>query len=377
MQSLTWNVSKLEVEAKGITIRGLEPATDVPLVHIDRLYARVHIVSFFGGEHRPATTDAGATGHPHHRESGRLDKRAGAEGEVERRSLQQLFDLAIGKAEVHNGALLLNEQKVSLDFKAYDVGIVMGYQLLDKRYDGDVQIGKMDAQFPDLRDIPASANAEFSLWRNRAQVKSLKLTSQKSSLDLSGTVDDFQHPKIAVNYVATVDLGQAGDVARVRELRGGGANVTGSGTFAADTFSTNGKLNVRGVDFRQEGFAIHDASAGAEFSVDPERIMLKKIDARILRGTLTGNAEVKHYAPSLETVGAQLSAEKPSRQRSPQPTLQPRLSANAKAGAAPVQQGSANLKLAGASLGRVDPHAVEQEPAAGEIECHRCREGHD
>ncbi len=51
MQSLTWNVSKLEVEAKGITIRGLEPPTDVPLVHIDRLFARVHIVSFFEREH--------------------------------------------------------------------------------------------------------------------------------------------------------------------------------------------------------------------------------------------------------------------------------------------------------------------------------------
>ena len=353
MHSLTWNLSKLEVEAKGITIRGLEPATDAPLVHIDRLYARVHIVSFFERNidlqqltleqpviHIIVNPD-GSTNVP--------EPKVKSSGD----HLQQLFDLAIGKGEVRNGALLLNEQKIALDFKAYDVGIVMAYQMLDKRYDGTVQVGKMDAQLADLRDIPASASVEFSLWRNRAQLKSLKLTSQKSSLDVSGTVDDFQHPKIAANYAGTVDLGQAGDIARVSELRGGGATVTGSGTFAEDTFSTSGKVTVRGVDFRQEGFAFHDASAGAEFSVDPERIALKKIDARILRGTLTGNAEVKHYAPALETAAAQASAEKTSKTAKPSANGAKAAITNAKSGAAQVQQGSANLKLAGASLGEL------------------------
>ncbi len=162
MQSLTWNVSKLEVEAKGITIRGLEPATDVPLVHVDRLYARVHIVSFFGGDidlqqltleqpviHIIVNPD-GSTNVP--------EPKVKSSGDP----LQQLFDLAIGKAEVHNGALLLNEQKFPLDFKAYDLGLQMGYQLLEKRYDGTVQIGKMDAQFQGFarfRPVPTPSSA--------------------------------------------------------------------------------------------------------------------------------------------------------------------------------------------------------------------------
>ncbi len=354
IQSLTWNVSKLEVEAKGITIRGLEPATDVPFVHADRLYARVHIVSFFGANidlqqltlERPVihviVNPDGSTNLPEPKVKSNGDH------------LQQLFDLAIGKAEVQNGALLLNEQRIPLDFKANDVGVSMGYQVVEKRYDGTVQVGKMDAQFPDFRDIPASANAEFSLWRNRAQVRSLKVVSQKSSLDLSGTVDDFQHPRVKLDYAATVDLGQAGDIARIRELRGGSANLSGAGTYDADSFSSSGKLSLRNVEFRQEGFAISDASAGAEFSIDPERIALRKIDARVLRGNLTGNAEVKHYAPSLEPAGAQLSAEKPSKTaRPPANAASKAVSTNAKAGAPAVQQGSANLKLAGASLGEL------------------------
>ncbi len=159
------------------------------------------------------------------------------------------------------------------------------------------------------------------------------------------------NPNSKLNYAATIDLNQAGDIARVRELHGGGANLTGSGTFAADNFSSSGKVSLRDVDFRQEGFAVRNASAGAEFVVDPERIVLKKIDARFLRGTLTGNAEVKHYAPSLEPVGAQLSAEKPSKASKPSSSVA--ANAEGRIGAAPVQQGSASLKLAGASLGEL------------------------
>ena len=78
--------------------------------------------------------------------------------------------------------------------------LAMNYQRLLRRYDGTLHVGKMDAQYQDYRDVAASADAEFSLWRNRAQVKSLKLTSQQSSLELSGTIDDFNHPRLQFTY---------------------------------------------------------------------------------------------------------------------------------------------------------------------------------
>src|SRR5664279_2279879 len=46
LQSLRWNVKRLEIEANGLTIRGIEPAGDVPLAHADRLYIRLRVVSF-------------------------------------------------------------------------------------------------------------------------------------------------------------------------------------------------------------------------------------------------------------------------------------------------------------------------------------------
>jgi translocation and assembly module TamB len=346
MRSLTWNVSKMEVEAKDITIHGLEPAIEAPLAHVDRLYARVHVVSFFSADiDLPQLTLDQPIIHVIVKPDGSTNV---PEPKIKSTGnpLQQLFDLAIGKAEVHNGALLLDQQKIPLDFKAYDLGLVMGYQITDKRYDGTLQIGKMDAQFPDLRDIPAAAKAEFSLWRNRAQVRSLNVMSQKSTLEMSGTVEPFTRPVVQLTYSATVDLGQAGEIARVRELRGGAANISGSGTFSADNLGTAGKVVLRDVTYLQEGWNIRNVTAGAEFSLDREQIALTKIEGRLLGGRVSGNADVKHYAPALETTASPVSTSKPRGSKATATT-------STGSGTPPVQQGTANLKISGASLGEL------------------------
>ena len=347
LQSLKWNVSKLEIEAKGLTIRGMEPVTDVPLAHAERLYMRLRVVSFAKTQidlrqltlERPVihviVKPDGSTNVP--------EPRVKSAGDP----LQQLFDLAIGRMELHDGSLILNDEKLPLDFKADDVGLTMDYQRLRRRYDGALHAGKIDAQFEDWRDIPASLDAEFSLERNRAEVRSLTITSQKSSVDLSGTVDDFNHPKLHLSYGGTIDLGQAAATVRVAQLRAGGATFSGSGTFSQEDFSASGKLGLRGVSYEDPSLSLRDASASSEFSLDREHILLKKIDARLLGGTATGTAEVKHYAPGLESTSATIQNEPPAKAGKPLP------STAKKPVVKPVEQGTASLKVAGASLGEV------------------------
>ena len=354
LQSLRWNLSNLEIEANGLTIRGLEPADEAPLVHVDRLYVGLHVVSFLRTSidlqqltlEQPVVhiiiKPDGSNNLPEPKVKGTGDP------------VQQLFDLAIGRAELHNGALLLDQQRIPLDFKANDVGLQMNYEHFLQRYDGTLHVGKIDAQFQDMRDIPANVDAEFSLWRNRAQVKTLKLTSQKSSVTLSGTVDDFKRPKLQLSYEGTLDLVQLGEIARVYDLRGGGAAFSGSGTFSQDEFSTSGKLALRGANFQHEAVALRDASASAEFSLDREHILLKKIDARLLAGTVTGNAEVRHYAPALETGNAQIRSGQESTRGKTTASSSPKVATNAaKSSALTVQQGTANFRVSGASLAEV------------------------
>ncbi|HEX8893313.1 MAG TPA: hypothetical protein VF783_08315, partial [Terriglobales bacterium] len=112
LQSLKWNVSKLEVEAKGLTIHGTEPVTQVPLAHADRLYLRLRVVSLVKTQidlrqltlERPVihviVTPDGSTNVP--------EPKVRSTGDP----LEQLFDLAIGRTELHNGLLILNDEKL-------------------------------------------------------------------------------------------------------------------------------------------------------------------------------------------------------------------------------------------------------------------------
>ena len=155
LQSLHWNVSKLEIEGKGLTIHGLEPATEAPLAHVDRLYIRLHIISLLKTSidlqqlileqpnvHVIVKPD-GSTNVP--------EPKVKSTGDP----LQQLFDLAIGRAELRNGTLQWNDQKLPLDFKANDVALDMSYQRTERRYDGNLHVGKIDAQLRGLSRHPS------------------------------------------------------------------------------------------------------------------------------------------------------------------------------------------------------------------------------
>ena len=353
--ALHWKLSTLEFEASNLTIHGLESVGQAPLAHVDRLYTRVRIISFIDREvnlralrlehpvvHIMVNPD-GSNNVPEPKLKANSDRSA----------VQQLFDLAISRAEVRDGVLLLNERKVALDFSLNDVGADMGYVRLDRRYDGSLHIGKLDAQYQSYRDVAASADAEFSLWQNRAQVKSLKLTSQRSSLDLSGTIDDFNHPHVQFTYGSSIDLGQAGAIARVSSLRGGGLNLSGSASVVEDNYTANGKLVLRGVDFQDNGLVLRDASGGADFSLDREHIFLKKITARLLGGTVTGEAEVKNFAPTVAMTTAQIRSEKPANGAKLQANAATKPAgapSSSKPAALPAQQGTADFKVSGASL---------------------------
>ena len=358
LQSLHWRLSRLEIEANNLTIHGLEPAGQVPLAHADRLYARVRIISFVDRQvnfrairlDRPVihliVNPDGSTNVPEPK----------VKTGTNRSPVQQLFDLATNRAELRDGTLIVNERKLHLDFSASDVGAEMNYARFDRRYDGSVQVGKMDAQYQDYRDIAASGDAAFSLWQSRAEVRSLKLTSQRSSVELSGTIDDFAHPRLQINYGGTIDLAQAGDIVRVHKLRAGGLNLSGSATITEDNYSATGKIGARGVDYEDAGVVLRDASAAADFSLDRDHVLLKKINGRLLGGTVTGDAEVKNYAPRLAVTTQQIRREKPSKGAKPSANTATKLSGAApssKSGALPVQQGTANFKVSGASLAEV------------------------
>ncbi len=288
---------QLRVEVRDLTVHGTEGPNQVPYAHIDRLHAKMKVISVLGTEfgfdslvlespviHIILYPD-GTTNQPEPKE-----KSATKENPVER-----LFDISINRLEVRHGAFLWNDQKMPMDFVVNDVSADMTYSFIRRHYETNILLGKADTWLPEYRPISWTAEAHFILSKNSVEVTSLKATSGRSHLVLSGRVDDFRQPRIDANYDATIDLMEGGAILRQPDLRRGTLQTTGHGTWSFDTFASAGRLLLREFDWKNEPVDLRNAGVSTEYSITPQRLTLTKIDARLLGGSATGDADILNW----------------------------------------------------------------------------------
>ena len=351
--SFRWNLSQLEFEADDLTVHGREGPEELPYAHADQVHARLHIVSFLsarvsleylGLEHPVVhilVYPDGTTNAPEPR-----TKTATAP------PVQRLFDLAISRADLRNGLLLLNDRRIPFDFSANDLDVAMTFHRSDHRYDGTLQVGKVDAKYQDFRDVAARAEIEFRLWPNTAQITSLKINSEKSSLEAQGKVTGFNDPQIEFTYNALLDLGQLGAITRTYELRSGTLAARGSGRYSATSQSSKGWVALRGFNYLQEGVTLRNTNATADFSIEDGRLTLTRIAGRLLGGQVTGEATIENFFTSSSANPEASSANsRPRREPAKKSGKSERPAATtAKISGPGPQRGTARLHVGGASL---------------------------
>ncbi|HZQ93078.1 MAG TPA: translocation/assembly module TamB domain-containing protein [Terriglobales bacterium] len=295
---LRWNLSKLEVEVRDFTIRGREAAGEKPLAHAGRLFVRLKVYSIFGGDfgirflslEQPVihliTYPDGTTNLP-------TPRRKGAS---KRTPIEEVFHLAIDRAEIHDGLLLYNNQALPLDFSANNMQAAMTYAPADNCYHGQINLGKLDAKFQDMRPVSAVSEIDFSLFPTRVELRAFRLTSGKSKLEASGELVNFNDPRIALAYRATLDLAEAGAITRNPRLRGGVADLNGKGSMSRAGFNSDGRLQLRNGVVEMDGSRLAGLDGGANFIINPEKVQLTSLFLKLLGGALTGNASVLNWS---------------------------------------------------------------------------------
>ena len=288
---------RFRVSVSDLTIHGKEAANQAPFVHVDRLEAKVKLVSVLGAElgfdslvlEAPAihliTYPDGTTNQPQpqtRRTSGRSP-------------IEKLFSFSIARTDVHQGAVLWNERRIPLDFSASDVSVSLAYSFLHSRYDGDLRLGRAETAVANFRPVDWMLEAHFGLTQNNLELHNLLLTSGRSTLQASGSVKDFREPALSGTYKLTLDLEQAGAVARRPELRRGTLQAEGNGTWTLSDFSTTGKLALKDLDWRLASLPVRCAAASANFTVSSRQITLTQIQAQIVGGEVSGQAEMKNW----------------------------------------------------------------------------------
>ncbi len=291
----------LQVEVRNITVHGTESAGDIPLVHAESLVAHVKVISFLRTEfgfysvildhpvvHIEMAPD-GTTNIP-----ARSSASPAASSPTE-----SLFALSIDHLTLRSGELLWADRKIPLDFSVHDAASQMDYSYLHGRYESHLSIGRVDTALKDFRPFAWSATLDFSLGPNVVDLKSLQWNSGHSSLQASGRLSDFLHPHLEGTYDAHVDLGEAGAIARLPDLREGVAELKGKGLWALDDFSTSGAMALADVGWQGDLILVKKANATADYSVTDQQIKLWKLQGRIFGGSVAGDAQVDNWLNSI------------------------------------------------------------------------------
>jgi translocation and assembly module TamB len=303
---------QLRVEIRGLTIHGLESANDIPYAHVERLVAQMKLISAIGAEigfsslvlDRPifhvVIYPDGTTNQPAP-QSTKTSTRT---------SMEQFLSLSIGRLEVRQGELLWNDHKTPLDFIANDVSVNMDYSLLHHHYDGSLLLGKVSTAIGNYRPVAWMAEVHFTLGDDGIEVSSLTASSGRSRVQASGQVHDFRQPTVEAKYEITLDLGEAGSIVRRPEIRQGVLHATGEGSWSLATFSSIGKLEVKNLDWRDKSAALRAVTLRSDYTFDSNRLTLSQIQARMLGGEVSGDAEVVNWrSPPGTTAKSNASAE--------------------------------------------------------------------
>ncbi len=174
--SFQWHLIRLEFEADNLTIHGLEAPGEIPYAHIDRLFVRAKVVSFFRakvglnllqGDHpvfHLIVYSDGGTNQP-------KPKTVEHHGSV----TDTLFDLAVDRTEITNGVLLLNQRALPFDLAANDLGVTIEYDRVRGHYLADLRAADITAQRGKLAPVRSRLTVRADLSRTGAVLSQLQL----------------------------------------------------------------------------------------------------------------------------------------------------------------------------------------------------------
>src|SRR6185369_458891 len=299
LKSLEWSLSHRSVTLTDLTVHGREDEKDVPFMHVDKVTAKIKIVSFFS---RDFSLEQVVIDHPTvhiivYPDGTTNQPQSSQKSQTAGEPVQQMFQLAISHAEVTNGIVIFNEQKIPIEIRADDVVAKLAYDKLQKRFDGKFASANIKVKSPTIKTIAGSVNTEFSLYSDHAQIHSLKLGTRRSHLDSVGIISSFQPFKGQFEYKGQFDVAEFASTMTVPELRGGTAEVNGAALLVGGQTSVRGKLALRDGIYQDPNVRLRGVNGGADYiySSETSRLSLPHIFLHGLGGNAVGTAQIDSF----------------------------------------------------------------------------------
>ncbi|MGA7521900.1 MAG: translocation/assembly module TamB domain-containing protein [Acidobacteriaceae bacterium] len=302
LQHFNWRLTHLEFEADNLTIHGLEAPGQVPYAHIDRLFVRLQILSFFRAKiglnyleadhpviHLIVYPD-GTTNQPKpkHPSSGNTKN--------------EIFNLAIGRTVLDNGVAILNDRKIPFNLTASNLAAQVSYVPARDHYTGTIHAEDIVAQRGSDIPVHSTLDAALDVGRNSANLLSLTLQSgpsgqkQKTVIRISGALNNFSSPAWQFTMKGAIDALEVRALTGLPGLEAGTAQLDVTGNGAHGQFLIGGTARLSGAAYRTGTVHVTNLAGDAVARVTQDQIAVTNIHARLATGgTLTGDMRILNW----------------------------------------------------------------------------------
>ncbi len=258
LQNFGLHFTNLGLDLYGVTVNGVGPGANLPLLQADRVNVGVKILSLL---HQQWSLDSVTIEHPV------LKLMVDAQGRnniptptSSGNSNTNAFDLAIGRIVLDHGEVYYNDSKMPLNADLHDLMFRSSYDTTDGgRYYGNLSYHDGHLQYGTYAPVPHDLQAKFDARRNGMTLSDVTLKSGQSQVLLNASLDNFANPKVHAKYVVILALGELRQELKNPSLPAGMVLVDGNADYVSVPNKPATGYDVAGRDDPQRGVAGADA----------------------------------------------------------------------------------------------------------------------
>jgi translocation and assembly module TamB len=246
LRSISFNLWHLALKTDGLVIHGLEGPGEAPYLAADRVEVRVKLFNFF--------SHVAGTGFASHVSLNYLevdhpqvhliiDKNGKTNQPIPKHPSKSkepvtdtLLDLKAKEVLVNNGLAMLNDRAIPFDLAARNLNAEVHYITSEDRYGATVDLSDLRTKMAKQVEAESTLHVEAELGRDLAELKTLHLsTGKSSSLEATGSIRHFAKPDWQATVRGNLELKQISVLANVDGLNAGTVDLDLNGHNCATT----------------------------------------------------------------------------------------------------------------------------------------------
>jgi translocation and assembly module TamB len=290
--SINLSGSSITIDMFDVTIDGAPPFPKPPILMSEHVRLRIQIVSLI---QRKWYLKEFAMHHPvvhifvdkygHNNLPMLKDARLGA----------SIVKLGIRRFVISNGELYYNDKKSALDADVHDLSFQAAFHPDPSRYSGWLKYSDGNVRFRNLNPMIHTLEAEFEATPQIFTVTRSLITTKASELKLRATLHDYNQPRWAVTYLASLDTRELKHMLRQPMIPAGVVKIAGSATYnsgtgrpVTETLRLEGHVSSQRLQVRTAAIQTLVRDISARYVLQHGNLELHDLRAALFGGRMNG-----------------------------------------------------------------------------------------